>query len=97
MLNKNIVIIIPVAQKLLTLVKTTPAREKIKHNKNMTKIVFIGLAEESLILNAIWSLLFLKGIFFLIIRKIISKIVSVMGSHKIIIGLNKARALSFEA
>lgn len=52
MLNKNIAIIMPVAQELLTFVKITPARENIKHNKNITKIVFMGLAEESLILNA---------------------------------------------
>ena len=52
MLNKHTAMIIPVAQKLLAFVKTTPAREKIKHNKNMTKIVFMGLVEESLILNA---------------------------------------------
>jgi len=45
-------IIIPVAQKLQTFVKITPASEKIKHSKNITRIVFVGLAEESLILNA---------------------------------------------
>jgi len=52
MLNKNMTITIPVAQKLLTFVKTTPANEKIKHSKNITKIVFTGLAAENLILNA---------------------------------------------
>jgi len=51
-LNKNIAIRIPIAQKLVTFVKLTPAKEKIKHNKNITKMVFVG-DEENLILNAI--------------------------------------------
>lgn len=43
----------PAAQKLVNFIKITPAREKIKHNKNMSKIVFMGEEEKILILNAI--------------------------------------------
>ena len=52
MLNKKINITILAAKILLTFVKITPAKEKIKHNKNMNKIVFKGLVAESLILKA---------------------------------------------
>jgi hypothetical protein len=91
------VMMMPLAQKLLTLVKAAPANEKTKHKKNITRIVLAGVAEKVLSLKAIWSLLFLKGILFFIIRKIIKSSVSVIGSQRITIGLSRASALSFDA
>ena len=74
MLNKKIAVVIPAANRLFTLVRTTPQPAKIEHNKYIIKIVLVGEKPKAPIFNARWSLLLLKGGLLLTTLKITSLI-----------------------
>lgn len=97
MLNKKTEIVMTTAERLSTLVKTTPQKAKTEHNKYMIEIVAAGENPREPIFNAMWSLLLLKGGLPLANLKIISNTVSVIGNPRIITGPSRAKTLFADA